>query len=182
MWHSAGLLLVTVSVMLFAESSTTVTISNVHLCCQSCSDGADSALQGIDGVSKAANDRKAKTITFEVTSKDAAEAALKALAKDGFYGTAKFGSSTKELKWPESGAKKDTKASTVFVESVHLCCGACVTGAKDALKKADGVSDIEFDRKAGKITVKGKDLDETKIVAALNKAGFFGTVKHEEKK
>lgn len=182
LWQNTSLVLVAASMLMFVEAKAQVTVSKVHLCCQSCSDGADSALEGIDGITNAKNDRKAKTITFEAANKDAAEAALKALAKDGFYGEAKFGTSTTELKWPESGAKKDTKAATVVIESVHLCCGACVTGAKDALAKAEGVSEVDVDRKAGKITVKGKDLAETKVVAALNKAGFFGSVKHEDKK
>src|SRR4051812_3831478 len=105
--------------------TTEVTIKGVHLCCQSCSDGAESALEGIKGVSKPGTDRNTKLITFQAESKEAAQEGIKALAKEGFYGTALFGK--EELKWPDSGAKKGNKVPTVVIEGVHLCCGACVT-------------------------------------------------------
>jgi periplasmic mercuric ion binding protein len=180
LWQNTLLTLVATGLLVSAQKTTEVSVKGVHLCCESCSDGADSALEGIKGVSQAANDRKAKTITFQAESKEAALEGLKSLAKEGFYGTATYGK--EELKWPESGAKKGAKVPTVVIESVHLCCGACVTGVKEALAKLEGSPDIEVDRKAQRITVKGKDLDEVAVISALNKAGFFGTVKHEGEK
>ena len=35
---------------------------------------------------------------------------------------------------------------------------------------------------AESITVKGKELDETEVIGALNRGGFYGKVKREEKK
>lgn len=179
-WQHAVITCISASLVIYAPSTTEVTVKGVHLCCQSCSDGADSALEGIDGVSKPGNDRNTKLITFQAESKDAALAGIKSLAKEGFYGTATFGK--EELKWPDSGAKKGNKVPTVVIEGVHLCCGSCVTGAKEALAKLEGATEIDVDRNAEKITVKGKELDEAVVIAALNKGGFFGTVKHEDKK
>ena len=74
------------------------------------------------------------------------------------------------------------KVTTVVIEGVHLCCGACVTGSKEALEKLAAASEIDIDRNAEIITVKGKELDETEVIGALNKGGFYGKVKREEKK
>lgn len=180
LWQNAVMACAATILVVGAQPTTEVTIKGVHLCCQSCSDGADAALEGIKGVSKPGNDRNTKLISFQAESKEAALEGIKSLAKEGFYGTASFGK--EELKWPDSGAKKGNKVPTVVIEGVHLCCGSCVTGAKEALEKLAGASEIDIDRNAEKITVKGKELDEVAVIAALNKGGFFGTVKHDEKK
>jgi copper chaperone CopZ len=169
LWQNAVISFVVATLLVTAQKTTEVTVKGVHLCCQSCSDGADSALEGIKGISKPGTDRNTKLITFQAESKDAALEGIKSLAKEGFYGTATFGK--EELKWPDSGAKKGNKVPTVVIEGVHLCCGSCVTGAKEALAKLEGASEIDVDRNA-----------EVAVIAALNKGGFFGTVKHEEKK
>ncbi len=179
-WQNAVITCVAASFVVAAQKTTEVTVKGVHLCCQSCSDGADAALEGIKGVSKPGNDRNTKLITFQAESKDAALEGIKSLAKEGFYGTATYGK--QELTWPDSGAKKGNKVPTVVIEGVHLCCGSCVTGAKEALAKLDGAAEIKVDRTAEIITVSGKELDEAVVVAALNKGGFFGKVKREEKK
>jgi mercuric ion binding protein len=175
-----GLTVVVASVFGFADKTTGVTIKGVHLCCGSCSSGAQAALQDVKGITKIGVDRNTKLISFDADSKDSANAALKALAEDGFYGTAAFGKD--ELKWPESGAKKGEKVATIVIEGVHLCCGACVTGVKDALEKVAGATEIDVDRNAEKVTLKGKEMDEVAVIAALNKGGFFGTIEHDEKK
>ncbi len=180
LWQNAVLTCVAAALIAFADKSTEVTVKGVHLCCQSCSDGADAALEGIKGVTKPGNDRNTKLITFQAESKEAALEGIKSLAKEGFYGTATFGK--EELTWPDSGAKKGNKVPTVVIEGVHLCCGSCVTGAKEALAKLDGAAEIKIDRQAEVITVSGKELDEAVVIAALNKGGFYGTVKHKEKK
>lgn len=179
LWQNAVVSVAAILIVGFAPT-TEVTVKGVHLCCQSCSDGAESALEGIKGVSKPGTDRNTKLITFQAESKDAALEGIKSLAKEGFYGTALYGK--EELKWPDSGAKKGNKVPTVVIEGLHLCCGACVTGAKEALEKLEGASEIQVDRTAEKITVTGKELDEAVVISALNKGGFFGTIKREEKK
>lgn len=180
LWQNAVITFIAATLIVSAQKTTDVTVKGVHLCCGSCSDSADAALEGIKGISKPGNDRNTKVITFQAESKDAAVEALKSLAKEGFYGTATFGK--EELKWPESGAKKGNKVPAVVIEGVHLCCGSCVTGAKEAFEKFEGATEIDVDRTGKKITVKGKELDEAAVIAALNKAGFFGKVQREEKK
>jgi len=175
-----GLVVIVASVVGFADKTTGVTIKGVHLCCSSCSSGAESALQDLKGISKIGVDRNTKLISFDAESKEDATNALKALANDGFYGTAALGK--EELKWPDSGAKKGQKVPTVVIEGVHLCCGACVTGVKEALENVPGATEIDVDRNAERVTVKGKEMDEVAVIAALNKGGFFGKIPREEKK
>ncbi len=179
-WQNLIVTFVAATLLIGAETTTSVSIKGVHLCCGSCSDSAEAALEGLKGITKAGTDRNTKLIAFQAATKEDAIAALKSLAKEGFYGAATFGKD--ELKWPDSGAKKGQKVPTVVIENVHLCCGACVTGAKEALEKLASADEIDIDRNAALITVKGKELDEADVIAALNKGGFYGKVKREEKK
>lgn len=179
-WQNLVVTIVTAFLLVGAEGTTSVAIKGVHLCCGSCSSGAEAALEGLKGISKTGTDRNTKLIAFQAATKADAIAALESLAKEGFYGTATFGK--EELKWPDSGAKKGVKVPTVVVEGVHLCCGACVTGAKEALEKLPNAGEIDIDRTSEIITVKGKELDEAEVIAALNKGGFYAKIKREEKK
>lgn len=151
-----------------------VTIKGVHLCCGSCVDGVKDALADIDGVSKPACDQNTKVVSFKVANDEAAAKAIQALADGGFYGTAKQGS--KDLKFPDAGARKDVKSAKMKFSGVHLCCRACVKGAHDALKDVKGVSAIDVDREAGTVTISGTDIVQTDALAAFNKAGFYGKV------
>lgn len=162
-------LLVTVSAVQAGE----VTVKGVHLCCGSCVRGVAKALDGVDGVSDVASDRKAKTVTFTATDDKAAQAGVDALAKGGFHGTATHGD--KKVAFPASGAKKGATADEVTFTNVHLCCGACVTGAKKAL--AGVKAEFSADRKGSSVTLKGSDIDVAAAAAALNAAGFHATVK-----
>jgi len=151
-----------------------VTVKGVHLCCGACVKDANAALQGIDGVSDVAIDRNTKVVTYKAANDDAAKAGIEALADAGFHGEATHAG--KALAFPDSGAEKGKKASSVTLTGVHLCCGACVTGVKAALDDVSGVSTIDVDRTAKTVTLKGNDIDVTAAVAALNKGGFHGTV------
>jgi len=179
-WQNVIVTFLAATLLIAADKTTSVSIKGVHLCCASCSSGAEAALEGLKGISKTGTDRNTKLIAFQAETKEDAIAALNSLAKEGFYGTAMFGK--EELKWPDSGAKKGQKVPTVVIEGVHLCCGACVTGSKEALEKLVNATEIDIDRNAEIITVKGKELDEAEVIAALNKGGFYGKIKRDEKK
>lgn len=155
-----------------------VNVSNVHICCGSCVSAVDEALGEVEGVSDVGADQNTKTIRFKAKDDKAAEAGIKALADHGFFGKAKHGD--KKLDFPPSGVKKGEKANTLVLHGVHLCCGACVTGAKKSLENVAGVNAIEIDRKTGRITLKGGGIDTTKAVDALNAGGFYASVKSEK--
>jgi copper chaperone CopZ len=136
--------------------------------------GVDKALAGVTGVSNVKSDREAKTVSFTAADDKAATAGIEALAKAGFHGTAKHGDA--DLKFPASGAKEGSKASQIKVGHVHLCCGACVRAADEAVKKVDGVNDVTADREASSIEVSGESVSVEAVVKALNDAGFHATV------
>ena len=152
-----------------------VTVKELHLCCPQCDKLALEALKDIDGVSAAKADRSKKTVTFSATDDKAAEAGVKALAEEGFYGKATHGS--KDVKFPESGAKEGQKSDSVTLSQVHLCCPACVTAVEKALKDLDGSQQVEADREERTVTITGKSISVPAAVKALNKAGFFAKVK-----
>jgi copper chaperone CopZ len=64
--------------------------------------------------------------------------------------------------------------TTVELDKVHLCCGACVNGVKNIVKKIDGVT-VKCDQKEQKVTLTAPN-DETalKAVEALAAGGYHG--------
>lgn len=153
-----------------------VTVKGVHLCCGMCVKGVGQALSGVDGVSGAACDRQAKTVTFTAADDKAAGAGIAALAKAGFHGKAAHGD--KALKFPESGAKKGDKADKVVLTNVHLCCGACIRAVNKVL--AGTKATIAPDRETNTVTLTGSDIDISAAVASLNKAGFHAQLKKDK--
>lgn len=156
-----------------------VTVSNVHLCCGSCVSAVDEALSDVKGVSDVGSDQNTKLIRFTAKDDKAAQAGIAALAKHGFFGSAKHAG--KKLEFPPTGVKKGDKANQIVLHNVHLCCGACVTGAKKSLESVAGLSAIEVDRAGGKITLRGGGIDTAKALDALNAGGFYASLKPEEK-
>lgn len=64
--------------------------------------------------------------------------------------------------------------TTVKIENVHLCCGACVKGVGKALKNVEGVKG-ECNRKDKSVTITAADeAAAQKAVEALAAAGFHG--------
>lgn len=155
-----------------------VSVSNVHLCCGSCVAAVDEALTDLKGVSSVTADQNTKTIRFQAADDKVAQAAIQALAKHGFFGQAKHAG--KKLEFPSTGVKKGDKANQIVLYNVHLCCGACVTGAKKSLENVGGLSAIEVDRAGGKITLKGAGIDTVKALDALNAGGFYASLKPSE--
>lgn len=174
-WMQRVSLVCVALLLLGADKAAEVSVKGVHLCCGACVRDANAALKDLKGISDVGIDRNTKLIKFKADSKDAAKEAIQALADGGFYGVAKFGDD--KLEFPDHGAKKGTKVSEITFEGVHLCCGACVTGAKEAVQDIPGAAEVQVDRNAGTVTVKGKEIDQLVATEALLKGGFFGTVK-----
>lgn len=155
-----------------------VTVRGAHLCCGACVAGAQEALDGIKGVSKVTCDVNSKTINFLATDEAAAKAGIAGLAKGGFYGDVAHGN--KILKFPDAGAKKGDRTNKIKFHGLHLCCGACVTGAQKAVQSVPGLKAIDIDRKEGTMTLSGASLVVTDALKALNKGGFYGKIKTEK--
>ena len=155
-----------------------VSIKGVHLCCGACVKDATAALEGVDGLTGIGMDRNTKVIVFKATDEKAAQAAIEELAEAGFHGTATF--DKKVIAFPASGAEKGAKANLFVVTGVHLCCGACVTGAQKALEDVPGLAEAKIDRAAKTITLTGNEVEIAAAIGALNKAGFHATLKKEK--
>lgn len=166
-------LLVVLSIAFAASPaySGTVTVKGTHLCCGGCQAAADEALSEVEGLSDISCDVNTKVISYKADSDNAAAAGIEALAATGFYGVATHGEM--KLAYPDSGAKKGMKASSVLLTGLHLCCTACVTGSQEALVDVKGVSLIDIDRNEQTIKLIGDAIDVPEAIAALNKAGFF---------
>lgn len=66
-------------------------------------------------------------------------------------------------------------AEEVKVEGVHLCCGKCLTGAKNALTDIEGISKVRVNKSAETVVFEAKSQDAAKLgLKSLAEAGFYG--------
>jgi peroxiredoxin/copper chaperone CopZ len=180
---SAALLCSLFCVMLCGAvaSADEVRVTKTHLCCNRCVKDATEALRGVEGVAGVACNRQAKSIAFVADDERAAQAGVAALARAGYHGEATYAGQA--LAFPPSGAKPDQKADRIVLTGLHLCCGACEKAVETALDEAKlaGVAGRTCDREKGAVTVQGAAFDVSTVVAALNKAGFHGTLQKRRK-
>ena len=175
---SARFLSAATAIVLLSVSATRageVKIEDVHICCGQCVKIAQKTLTAVEGVSDAKADKDSGSITLTAADNKAAAAAIAALAKEGFRGSAKHGDKT--LEFPGANAEKGAKADTITIAGVHLCCPACYTAAEKALKDVDGVTAVNSDKKTKTLEVTGKGVDVNAALEALFKAGFQASLK-----
>jgi copper chaperone CopZ len=153
-----------------AAAETTVTLSEVHLCCNSCVKGVNTALAPVTGV-KAVCDQDASTVVLTASDKETAQKAVNALVAAGYFGK----SSDSAIKVENPTGAPDGKVQTLEVTGVHLCCGSCITTVKEVLAKVDGASSSNLKARAKTFTVTG-DFDAKKLFEELNRAGLAGRV------
>lgn len=151
-------------------ADTTVKLSNVHLCCNSCVKGVDKALSGVTGAT-AQCDKDAGTVTITAPDKATAKKAVKALVAAGYFGS----SSDPDIKVKAKSGAKDEKVQSLKLNGVHLCCNKCVTGVTDALSKVPGVKGNTAAKGAESFEITG-DFNAKDACDALNKAGLSGKV------
>lgn len=177
------LLLVIGSFVLYmstAPDSGQVSVKGVHLCCGGCQEIANEALGEVKDLADISCDLNTKVISFKAGSPKAAQAGIEALANAGFFGEATF--NKEPLKYPESGAEKNSKSNSIVLTGVHLCCTACVTASHKALEDLKGVTLIDIDRNEQTIKLTGDSIGVPEAIAALNKAGFFCRLDKPDKK
>lgn len=76
------------------------------------------------------------------------------------------------LAWAAPAAAAETKAE---LKSVHMCCGGCAKAVAGILKKAEGVTDVGVDQKAGTARFAATDAAAAqKALDALAAGGFHG--------
>ena len=153
-----------------ARAETKVTLSGVHLCCPQCVSIVGKTLKDLPGV-KGECSQKDKTVVLTAESNEAAQKAVDALAKAGFYGkldndAVKF----KPIDVPKGNVER------LEVSGVHNCCGQCANIIKGAIGKVKGVSANTVGAKKEEFVVEG-DFSAAELVEALLSEGFHVTVK-----
>ena len=108
--------------MTSAASAAEATLTNVHVCCNSCKKGINAAVTGAGATAKI----EKTTVTVTAADDAGVKKAVDALLAAGYYGD---GATAAE-------APSDAKAKSVTVEGVHLCCGKCVDAFNKAVKTA----------------------------------------------
>jgi copper chaperone CopZ len=152
------------------QAETKVTISKTHLCCPMCVTAVAATLKDVEGV-KGACDQKAKTITITAESDEAAQKAIDALAKAGFYGA----TDNEKIKYKLADAPAG-EVERLEIVGVHNCCGACTTAIKKALDGVDGIKANTVKAKSESFVIEGKFSAE-KAIQALLDAGFCAQAK-----
>ena len=151
-----------------AESS--VKLTDVHLCCQSCVKGVDKAVGKIEGV-KATSDMDEKTVSLTGPDTATLQKAVDALVAAGYYGK----SSDAAIKVSADTGAKNEKVQSLKVEDTHLCCGSCVKAVNKALGSVSGVTGNTAAKGATSFTING-DFNDKEAMDALQKAGLTGHV------
>ena len=144
----------------------TAKISNVHLCCDKCVKGVDTALTSVPGV-KATCDKDASTVQLTGADKATVQKAADALVAAGYFGT------SDDVKLEAATGAKGEKVQTLKVSGVHLCCAKCVKAVDKAIKSVPGVTGQTATKGAESFDVTG-DFNDQEVFAALQKAGLTG--------
>lgn len=156
------------------EGEVTVTLSGVQMGCKKC----EEAILGIPSNSDAktdssvvwAADRKEGTVTITAPTGKAAQQAVMAVYKIGFYGA----SDHESIKIPDLKEDEFT-TDTMVVRGVSLICSSRVKDFSKAIKDVDGVDDDEAKTGSDRVKVTGEGFRTYDVMMALRAAGFGGT-------
>ena len=153
-----------------AHAETTVTMTGVHNCCKSCTNGIVKA--GTSAGKDITVTAEGKTVTITTKKKTDAKKAVEAIIAAGYFGKVEG----EESAAAKTSSKPEAKLTKATVSGVHLCCQKCADAATDAVKAVAGVTKYDIASKAETFTVEG-EFTKADLTAALNAAGFAGTIK-----
>ena len=63
-----------------------------------------------------------------------------------------------------------TATRTYIVEG--MTCGSCELSVKEEVEELAGVASVETDRSTGRLVVRGEDVDDADVHAAVEEAGY----------
>jgi copper chaperone CopZ len=149
----------------------TVTLTDVHLCCQSCVKGVAKAVAEVGGLTAKA-DQDADTVILTGPDTATVQKGADALVAAGFFG--KCSDATIKLN-ADTGAKNQT-VQAIKIEGVHLCCGKCVKAVNEVLATVPGVTGNTAAKGAKTFEVTG-NFNDKDVFDALQKAGLTGQEK-----
>jgi copper chaperone CopZ len=149
----------------------TVTITDVHICCQSCVKGVAKAVADVKGLTAKA-DQDAGTVTLTGSDTATVQKGADALVAAGFFGK----SSDPAIKINAETGAKNQKVQSMKIEGLHLCCGKCVDSANHVLGNVPGVTGNTAAKGAKSFEVTG-NFNDKDVFDALQKAGLTGQEK-----
>ena len=155
-----------------AHADTSVKLSDVHLCCQSCVKGIDKAVAKVPGVT-AKSDMDDKTVSLTGPDTAALQKAVDSIVAAGYYAK----SSDAAIKVSTETGAKNEKVQSLKVEDTHVCCGSCVKAINKALGGVSGVTGNDAKKGETSFTITG-DFNDKDAMDALQKAGITGHVAH----
>ena len=156
------------------RAETTLTMTGVHNCCKSCTNGIIKAAADLKDVTVTP---EGKTVTIVSKKKGDAKKAAEAIIAAGYFGTIEGDeAASKSASKPAAAAKPEAKMTKATVSGVHLCCKKCEVAAADAVKTVAGITKSDIVAKATSFTVEG-EFTKSELTAALNAAGFAGDIK-----
>ena len=158
-------------VMAAKAADVTVTITDVHICCQSCVKGVAKAVADVKGLTAKA-DQDAGTVTLTGPDKATVQKGADALVAAGFFGK----SSDPAIKLSTETGAKNQKVQSIKIEGLHLCCGKCVTAVNNVLGTVPGVTGNTAAKGAASFDVTG-NFNDKDLFDALQKAGLTGQEK-----
>ena len=154
---------------IFSHAETKVTLSGVHLCCKGCVNGVTKAVKNTGATVKC--NAKAGSVAIS-GAKNAVVAALKGVAKAGYYGK----SSDKDLAITCEGGAEDKKVKSLTLGGAHLCCGKCVKAIARAVDATDGAKTHTAKKGSKTFEVTG-DFNALAFIRALHDNGLHAVVK-----
>lgn len=155
-------------------ADTSVKLTDVHLCCNSCVKGVEKAIGTVSGAT-VQSDKDAGTVTITAPDQAGAQKAVNALVAAGYFGKSSDATIKVQAHTGVKKAKMDGRVQSLKIAGVHLCCGKCVTSVNDALKTVAGVKANTATKGAETFEVSG-DFIGSEVFKALNKAGLTGKV------
>lgn len=145
-------------------------LTDVHLCCKGCVDGAQHAVSKLKGVT-AVPDQDSETVTVTGPDLASVQKGVDALVAAGYYGK----SSDPNIKLAADTGAKGEKVQNLQVEGVHLCCGKCVSSVNKALATVPGVTGNTAKKGAKTFEVTG-NFNDKNLFDALQQHGLTGHV------
>ena len=149
-------------------ADTTVTLSDVHICCGGCVKTIDKTVATIPGLTDKA-DQDGGTIALTGPDTATLQKGVDALVADGFYGKSSDAGITVTS---DTGAKNE-KMTSMTIEHLHLCCGHCVKSVNEILSGVPGVTGNTAAKGAKSFDVTG-NFNDKDVFDALQKGGLTG--------
>lgn len=163
------ILLSLLSITALAHAGTTLTMTGVHNCCKSCTNGIVKA--GTSVGKDVTVSAEGKTVTITTKKKTDAKKAVEAIIAAGYFGKVEGAESAAA----KTTSKPEAKLSKATVSGVHLCCKKCADAAIAAIKNVSGITKHDIVAKSESFTVEG-EFTKAELAAALNAEGLAGSI------